>query len=140
MFSLFIVLLSFSESLATKCLFLNDERWTVRSIFVDVNPNELKDYPFMISLNTCTGCCNVLSSILCVLEGTKDIGAKAFNMITNKDKAKAITEHISCDCQCKFNSTICNSFEWNNKTCQSVKIIVSVRKTLGIMRHLEKDI
>ena len=40
-------------------------------------------------------------------------------MITNKNEAKAMTEHISCDCKCKFNSTICNSNQkWNNKTCQ----------------------
>ena len=40
-------------------------------------------------------------------------------MITNKNEAKAMTEHISCDCKCKFNSTTCNSNEkWNNKTCQ----------------------
>ena len=40
-------------------------------------------------------------------------------MITNKDEAKAMTEHISCDCKCKFNSTTCNSNQkWNNKTCQ----------------------
>ena len=40
-------------------------------------------------------------------------------MIANKDEAKAMTEHISCDCKCKFNSTTCNSNQkWNNKTCQ----------------------
>ena len=40
-------------------------------------------------------------------------------MITNKNGAEAITEHISCDCKCKFNSTTCNSKQkWNNETCQ----------------------
>ena len=29
-------------------------------------------------------------------------------MITNKNEAKAMTEHTSCDCKCKFNSEICN--------------------------------
>ena len=30
-----------------------------------------------------------------------------------------MTEHISCDCRYKFNSTTCNSKQkWNNKTCQ----------------------
>ena len=30
-----------------------------------------------------------------------------------------MTEHISCDCKCKFNSTICNSNQKrNNKSCQ----------------------
>ena len=30
-----------------------------------------------------------------------------------------MTEHISCDINYKFNSTVCNSNQkWNNKTCQ----------------------
>ena len=30
-----------------------------------------------------------------------------------------MTEHISCDYKCKFDSTKCNSNQkWNNKTCQ----------------------
>ena len=37
----------------------------------------------------------------------------------NKNQTKAITEHISCDCKCKFNSTTCNSNQkWNNETSQ----------------------
>ena len=44
---------------------------------------------------------------LCVPEERKHINIKAFNMITNKNEAKAMTEHISCDCKRKFN-TICN--------------------------------
>ena len=40
-------------------------------------------------------------------------------MITDKHEAKAMTEHISCDCKCKFNSITCNSNQnWSNKTCQ----------------------
>ena len=30
-------------------------------------------------------------------------------MITNKKEAKTMTNHISCDCKCKFNSTTCKS-------------------------------
>ena len=119
MFSLFNVLLSFSSSLATKCLFLNDEPCMVRPTLIDLNPVELKYYPFMISLNKCTESCNVLSPKVCVLKETKDINVKAFNMIINKNGAKATTEHISYDCKCKFNSTIRNSDQkWNTKICQ----------------------
>ena len=66
MFSLFIVLLTFNKSLATKCLFLNDEPCMVRPALIDMNPAELKYYSFMINLNKCTGSCNVLSpKIMC---------------------------------------------------------------------------
>ena len=105
MFGLFIVLLSFSKSLARdriKCLFLNNEPCMVRPTLINMNPNELKCYPFMISLNKCTGSFNVLSPKLCVFKEAKDINVKAFNTIINKDEAKAMTEHISCGCKCKY--------------------------------------
>ena len=73
----------------------------------------------MISLNNCTGSCNVLSSNICVPKEKKDINVKEFNMITNKNEAKAMTEYIPCDCKCKLNSKVRNSNQkWNNKTCQ----------------------
>ena len=58
MFSRFIVLLSFSSSLAcerTKCLFLNYEPCMVRPTLIDLNPSKLNYYPFMISLKKYTG-------------------------------------------------------------------------------------
>ena len=91
----------------------------VKPTLIDINPVELKYYPFMISLNKCTGSCNVFSPKICIPKETKYINVKESNMITNKDEAKAMTEHISCDCKCKFDSTTCNSKQkWNNKTCQ----------------------
>ena len=47
----FIVLLSFSESLAIKCVSLNDEPCMVRPTLIDLNPVELKHYLFVISLD-----------------------------------------------------------------------------------------
>ena len=91
----------------------------VRPTLIDTNPVKLKYYPFMISLNECTGICNALSLKPCVPKETKDINVKTFNMMTNKNEAKVMTEHISCDCKCKFNSTTCSSNQkWNNITCQ----------------------
>ena len=67
----FIKLLSFSEYLATKYLFLNDETCMVRPTLIDMNSVKLKYYPLMISLNKHTGSCNVLSPNICVLKETK---------------------------------------------------------------------
>ena len=116
----FITLLSSLARVADpqKCLFLNDEPCMVRPTPIDMNPDELKYYSFMISLNKCTGSCNVLSAKICVPKETEVSYVKAFNMITNKDDANAMTEHISCDCKCKFNSTTyCLKQKWDNKTC-----------------------
>ena len=89
-----------------------------RPTLIDLNPFELKYYPIMITLNKCTGSCNVLSPKICFSKETKDINIKTFNMI-NKNEAKAMTENTSCDCKWKFNSIICDSNKkWNKKTCQ----------------------
>ena len=133
MFHLFIVLLGFSESLARdrlKCLFLNDEPCMVRPTLIDMNPGDLKYYPFMISLNKYTRSCNALSPKICVPKETKDINVKAFNMITNKDESKAMIEHNSCGCKCKLNSTTCNSNGIIKHVNVNVNIIVSGKKII----------
>ena len=42
----------------------NDEPCMVRPTLIDLNPVEFKDYPFMISVDKCSGGCNVLSPIV----------------------------------------------------------------------------
>ena len=92
--------MSFSTSLAreakvcdgTKCLSLNDETYMVRPSLIDFNPVELRSYPFMISLDKCSGNCNVLSQNNMCSKKTKVF--KVFNMITNRNEAKTIAKHI----------------------------------------------
>ena len=45
----------------------------LRPTIIDLNPNEPKYYPCMISLNNRTESCNVLSPKICVPKETKDI-------------------------------------------------------------------
>ena len=73
----------------------------------------------MISLDTCSDSVDDLSTKICVPSKTEEINVKVFNVITNKNKAKTMIKHISCECKCKFNSAACNSNQkWNNDTCQ----------------------
>ena len=62
----FIILSSFSSSLATKCLSLNDQHCMVRPTFTDLNHLKPKYYPFMVSLDKYSKSCNVLSPKICV--------------------------------------------------------------------------
>ena len=48
-----IVLLSLGEFLATKHISLNNEPCMARPFLTDLNPGEVKYYPFMISLDKC---------------------------------------------------------------------------------------
>ena len=50
---------------------LNDELCMVRPTLIDLNPVELKYYPFMISLEKSSWSCNVLSLKICVPKETK---------------------------------------------------------------------
>ena len=87
----------------------------VRPSLIDLNPGELKYYPFKISLYECNGSCNVLSSKISVVRKTKEINVKVFNMITNKNEAKAMSKHISYDYKSKFSSITYNSNQkWIN--------------------------
>ena len=54
---------------------------------------------------------------MCSKRNKRQLNVKSFNIKKNKDEAKAMTEHISCDF--KFNGTTCNSKQkWNSKTYQ----------------------
>ena len=130
----FIVLLSFSGSLATKCLFLIDQPCMVRLILNDLNPVEIKYYPFVISLDKCTGRCNVLTPKICVQKDRKNINVKGLNIITNKNGAKTMKKHI-----CKFSSKTSNSNpnEILKHINMNVKIIVRAKKIItGILAHV----
>ena len=77
----------------------NDEPCMVRPTLIDLNPVELKDYPFMISVDKCSGSCNVLSLIVGVpktkkKQKTKD--AKLVNMITNEMKRNNHKTYFMC--------------------------------------------
>ena len=73
MFSLtkqvFVTLLSFSRSLATKYVSLNSHQCMIRPFHTDLNPVELKCYSFMINLDKLSGSGNSvddLSTKICV--------------------------------------------------------------------------
>ena len=110
------IALSFSGSLATKCVSLNNDSCMARPALIDLNPVEPSYYLFMVSLDECNGIGNVADVYLqiCVSNAAKDVNVKVFNMI-RINQAKTLGKRISCDCKCKLNSTTCNSNQkWNN--------------------------
>ena len=56
-----IGLLSFSESLVTKCVSLNNEPCINRTTLIDLNPIELN--PLIISLDKRNGSCNAVGDL-----------------------------------------------------------------------------
>ena len=47
----FIALLSFSWSLATTCKFLNNEPCITKSALVDLDPDDISHYEFMVNID-----------------------------------------------------------------------------------------
>ena len=97
----FIALLSFSGSLATKYTSLNNQPCMTRPALIDLNPDKhnqgMYHYLFMINLGTSNRSCNTLdklSTIICVLNKTEDVNLNAFNMITGINESKALTKHL----------------------------------------------
>lgn len=83
----FIVLLSFSGSLTTKCASLNNEQYipTLISLNPDNHDQRLHQYPVMLSLHRRYWIFNTvddLSSRLCVSSKSTDAILNGFNMIT----------------------------------------------------------
>ena len=75
---IFIGLLSFSRSLATRCFSLNNESCMIRPTLIDLNFTELNYHPFMTSLDKCNGslqCSTNLPKKIYVLRETKDINS-----------------------------------------------------------------
>ena len=56
----------------------------VSLILIDLNPVQLKHYPFMITLDKCNRSCNVLSPKTCVPKEAKDLNVKV--LYNNKQK------------------------------------------------------
>ena len=106
----FIALLSFCKSLATKLTSLNDDPCMIRPTLVDLNSIELNHYSFMTSVDKCNGSC--------ALSKTKDINIKVFNMITRINEVNTLVKHISFDFKCKFDHAVCSlNQKWSSDKC-----------------------
>ena len=71
----------------------------------------------MVKLDRCVGTCdtlNDLSSKVCVPTKTEDLNLSMISMITGINESKTLTEHISCECKCKFDGKKFNSNQWCN--------------------------
>ena len=114
----------------------------IRHTLIDLNPVKLSYYPFIFMLDKCSGRNYVddLSTKICNPNKTKDVNVTVFNMLTNKNEAITIVKHVSCDCECKFNSQACNSDQkWNNDNCQCEckRYCMSPKKKIvGILEHV----
>ena len=84
----FISLLRFSGSLATKCISLNNKPCLLEPPVIGINLIELHYYPFIIRLDICNGSCNTLddsSGRIYFPNKTEDVNLNVFKY-DNKNK------------------------------------------------------
>lgn len=58
-----------------KCLSLDNRTCLARRTGIDLNPDKLRDYPYMVNLGSCCRSCNAvdnLSDRLCIQNKTED--------------------------------------------------------------------
>ena len=96
-----------------------------RATLTDSNPDGnqgLHHYLFIICLDRCDGSFNTIGQVsgrIRVPNETEDVNLKVFSMMKRTDKLKALTKHILCNCECKFEGRKCDSAQkWNNDKCQ----------------------
>ena len=133
---IFIILLTriFNASNHTKCVSLSNQKCITQPTLINLHPYEYSQVfhccPFSVKLARCVGSFNTLKDLfdkVCVPNKTEDLNLRLFNIITEINVSKALTKHVSCECNCRFDGRKCNSDQWWNKDkcrCECKKRLV----------------
>ena len=101
----------------------------VRPMLINLNPDELHYYPFIVSMNRCNGSCNAIGDLFdrtFVPNKMEVVDLGVLNIIKGIIESKTPAKHISCECRCEFDGRKCNLRQkWNN-----VSVGVSVNKSI----------
>ena len=105
-----LVVLGFGRSLATQYVSLNNKSCMVRPTLIDLNPDELHYYLFVIILGRCDGSCNTVEDPFGILPNKKkDVNLKVFNKIKGINDSKTLANYISCEYTHEFDDRKYNS-------------------------------
>ena len=90
---LVLVPVCFGKYLAIRSVSMNNRLCMVRQTLIDLNPDELYHYPFIISMNRCNGPCNTAEDPF----GGICIPNKVFNMIIGINESKTKLPYLRAD-------------------------------------------
>ena len=85
--------LNMVEVKSLECMSVVNQKCMSRHKVLDINPDEPVFYPYSIKVNTCSGSCNTINdpfAKLCVLDITKNINVKVFNLIARINETRQI--------------------------------------------------
>ena len=88
---------------------LNNQQCMNESALINIHPYEYNQgfcyYPFAVNWDRYIGICNTLielSNKACAPNKPEELNISIFNKITEINKSKTWTKHISCKCKCRF--------------------------------------
>ena len=88
---------------------LTNQKCEIIPTLIDLHPHECRQefhyYPFVVELDRRAGNYNALNDLynkVCVSKKTYHLNLSVLSMITGINKSKALTKHILCACECKF--------------------------------------
>ena len=65
-------------------------------------------YPFAVKLDRYSNTLDMTDLMKSVLQIKQNLNLSMINMITGINESKTLTNHISCECECKFHGRKCN--------------------------------
>ena len=108
--------------------------------FISLDPNECTQeflyYPFVVKLDRCIGSCNTLIDLfskVCIPNKTEDLNLSVFNIITEMNESKTLTNYISCECKCRFDGEK-NVIQINGGI--TINVDVSVKKVIYVKKFM----
>ena len=121
-----LAIVAVNSSSHTKCVSLINQKYEIQPTLINLHCDEYSQEfhysPFAVKLDRCVGSCNTLhdlSNKVCLPNKTEHLNLSKFNMITGVNISKALTNHISCECKCKYDRGKYNSDQWrNNDKCR----------------------
>ena len=75
-------------------------------------------YRYSIKVNECSESCNGINdpyAKLCVLDITKNINIKVFNLLSRINETRHIIWHETCKCICTLSTSVCNNRQRRNE-------------------------
>ena len=122
--SLLISLFGIIKTKALECVSVINQKCMPRPKILDVNEGigEALFYPYNVLVNKCSGSCNTLDdpmAKMCVLNIIKRVNMKVYKFLMRLNETRNVLWHESCKCECRLNSSVCNSKQiWNSDTCK----------------------
>ena len=98
------------ELLNIKCVSVNNQQYIVRPTLINLNPDELHYYPFIVSIDRFNGSFNSVNYPFHRIWVPKDRGhqSESIYMVKGINKLTTLAKDTSCDCRCKFDGRKCS--------------------------------